>query len=467
LWSLEQIAQSVQGRVYRPDPARKISGFSIDSRTIKKDEFFVAVRGTQTDGHIFLEDAFQRRASGAFVEQIPEETSKLCVNLIQVQDSQKALQSLASSYRSRLNIPVVAVTGSSGKTTTKELIYSVLSRHFKVYRSPGSFNTEIGLPLALLEMPPSSEVGIFELGLQRPGDIQALCQILTPTIGIITSIGEAHLEYFADRDALADEKWRLAEFIGAHGDALILNYDSTPLFERAKKICLSQSTQLLGFGIQNNAADLRAENIEDGTLDGLRFEVCTLDMGFSIQSPLLGRVNAYAILAAAGAALHLGVPVEVIQRAVCEFEPIAHRMELKESQRFGWVIDDSYNANPSSTREAIRSLAHFETPLQKILILGDMLELGGSGLELHRALTDEFEKRDIKLLFTLGDSSAEISRGIADKHDWSPERAIHCSSQEELLARLEKLVTNHQNLILVKGSRGMHLDQLVERLVER
>ncbi|MBI1730290.1 UDP-N-acetylmuramoyl-tripeptide--D-alanyl-D-alanine ligase [Candidatus Acetothermia bacterium] len=466
MWSVEKIAQWVQGQVYRPDPAKKITGFSIDSRTIKRGEFFVAVRGAQTDGYFFLEDAFQRGASGALVEQLPEETRGLCTNLIQVQDSRRALQSLASSYRTCLNIPVIAVTGSSGKTTTKELIYAILAKHFRAYRSPGNFNTEIGLPLALLSMPPSAEVGIFELGLQHPGDIEALCKILTPTIGVITSIGEAHLEYFAGLDALANEKWQLAEFIAAHGAALFLNVDSTPLSERAKKIGLSRSAQLLGFGIQDDAAALRAENIEDVTLAGLRFEICTPDKKIPIQSRLLGRANAYAILAAAGTALYLDVPEEVIQRAVREFEPVQHRMELKESKRFGWVIDDSYNANPSSTREAIRALSRFETPLQKILIIGDMLELGDSAMELHRALADEVKKRDIKLLFTFGDSAAGLSRVLAAKRDWSSKRAIHCTSQEELFKRLENLLTNHQNLILVKGSRGMQLDQLVERLVE-
>ncbi len=466
MWSADKIAKMAGGRLDQPDAKRKITGFSIDSRTIKQDEFFVAIRGAQTDGHFYLEEAFRRGASGALVERLPVLSQAGFCNLIVVENSLAALQRLASEHRDLFNIPLVAITGSFGKTSVKELCHTILAKKFKAYRSPGNLNSETGLPLALLAMPQSTQIGIFELGLQHPGDIKALCKILKPTLGVITGIGHAHLEHFASLEALADEKWALAQNILEQGNLLVLNCDSQPVFERALLINSSQAKKIIKYSIFNNHAEIRAAAINDTNLNGLEFKITTPDESFSVRSPLLGRAHVYSILAAAGVAFSLDIPSAQIAQGIADAKPAPRRMELKESKRFGKIIDDSYNANPHSMREAIYALGRFEGEHRKVLVLGDMLELGRSSEALHLALADEIDKSDIDFLITIGSLSAKLAEALSQKSSWNLDRrAVHCRSHAEILDFLIGSLPNDKNLILVKGSRGMELDILVGRLV--
>lgn len=443
--------QVTRGSLERYRPV-EIVGFSIDSRTIRPGEIFIALKGKQTDGHLFLEEAFQRGASGAIISRRIESPSLF--NLIEVEDTLTALQALARAYRRSFQIPIVGITGSSGKTTTKELLYAILSKQFRAYRSPGNYNTEYGLPLALLAMPKDTEVGVFELGLQLPGDIGQLAGVLEPTVGVITTVGEAHLGFFQGIEELAQNKWELIAHL-PRGGLAVLNLDSPHLRQRVERL-----ERAISFAIDEKA-DYQAVELDDTSLEGLQFTLATPRGSFPIKSRLLGRFNAYNILAAAAAALELGARPEDVQRAVAEFRPIPHRMELRRS-KLGLVLDDSYNANPTAVREALHALARLEVSHRKVLVLGDMLELGDRAVEAHHGLAEAVVQANVELVFTLGELAAETGEALLER-GWG-ERVVITQSHDELGAALFASLGARQNLILIKGSRAMGLDRLVATL---
>lgn len=459
MWTVEQVAQIVRGQLRRPDSACRITGYSVDSRCLKPGEFFVALPGAQTDGHLFLEEVFQKGASGALVHHIPA-TLKRFHNCVQVPDTLQALQQLASVYRGQWEIPIIGITGSSGKTTTKELTYALVSQKYRAYRSPGNYNTEIGLPVALLNMPAKAEVGIFELALQRAGEIQTLSEIARPTMGVLTSIGDAHLGFFKDREELARAKWELVESLPPQGVA-VLNFDAPYLWEWARRL----PTRVVGFGLENPKAHVWAKRVRDDQLDGVQFEVCTPIGSFTVRMQLLGRANVYNVLAAVALALEFHIDMGQIQKALVSFKPLPHRMELVRSECLGLILDDSYNANPASVREALHTLVRLQVPHRKIFIFGDMLELGDFSVGLHRELADVIDELAVDRVFTVGELARETALALQEREGWAAKRVISTSSLEELKETLLRELGDDQNLMLVKGSRGIGLDRLVKALV--
>ena len=469
MWTVTRIAEIVGGQLHHPaDPLQHVAGFSIDSRTLRPGEFFIALPGERTDGHLYLTDAFRKGASGALVQRLPRGLADAGVevrNCIEVPDTRRALQQLAAVYRQELTIPIVGITGSSGKTTTKELLYALLSMRFRAYRSPGNYNTEIGLPLALLAMPPDAEAGVFELALQRPGDVELLAQIARPTLGIITTIGEAHLGFFPDREALARAKWALVEHLPTGGWA-ILNADAPYLSSWARTLP-SRGVQVVPFGLKSPEAAVKAQEIRDDSPDGLAFTICAFGERFAVRTRLLGRANVYNILAAVAAARLLGVEIKLIQEALEAFCPVPRRLELKRSERFGLVLDDSYNANPTAVREALHTLARLRSQSfrRKVFVFGDMLELGERAIELHREIAEVIAGLNVDLVFAIGDLAGETAHALKERYGWGPERVYTARAQDELLQQLEWALPDERNVILVKGSRGMALDRVVDALV--
>lgn len=452
--SIDWIAWVTGGKLQRYRHA-SIASFSIDSRTLRPGEFFIALKGERTDGHLFLKEAFRRGASGALVSR-DIELEEGFYNIIRVEDTKAALQELARAYRDRFDIPIIGITGSSGKTTTKELLFAILTERFRAYRSPGNYNTEIGLPLAILGMPVESEVGVFELGLQRPGELGLLAEILKPTLGIITTIGDAHLGFFRDREELAENKWELIAQLPRDGPA-VLNFDSPHLRRRIGPL---GHDCVISFGI-GNEVDYRAVEIDDTRLEGLRFTLDSPQGGFRIESRLLGRFNIYNILAAAAAALELGASPEDVREAVARFHPLPHRMGLQRSL-VGLIIDDSYNANPSSTKEALATLARLRTDRRKVFVFGGMLELGGRAVEAHREIAEVIDGLRLDMVFTLGELAGETGRVLVG-WGWE-EQVLMTDDKDKLREALISRLVDDRNLILVKGSRAMELDRLVVNL---
>ena len=462
--TVEWIAQAVRGKLYNPDRSVEIKGFSIDTRTLRAGDFFIALKGVRTDGHYFLLDACHKGASGALIQSTSSQVCKFASfkNIVRVEDTYLGLRQLARAYRQEFDIPIIGITGSSGKTTTKELLYKTLSEKYRAYRSPGNLNTEYGLPLALLNMSQNTEIAVFELGMQRRGEIKELADILKPTIGVITSIGDAHLGFFEGREALAQAKWELIEALPKDGLA-VLNKDSL-------QVCKLTSDKLKGrkrkieFAIESQA-DHQARDIRDEDLSGLSFEVASPKGRFKLNSALLGRFNVYNIMAAVAVAVELGVNLKSIQKAVQEFRPIPHRMELKKS-KLGLILDDCYNASPSATQQALLTLSRLQTPLKKIFVFGDMRELGDFSEQEHKKIAAHIAELKIEQVFTLGELAAETAKALIERHGWNPERVKITQSREELKATLTATLKGDQNLILIKGSRAMELDKLVDGLTD-
>ncbi len=454
----EWIARAVGGKLHRPERSAEIIGFSIDTRTLKAGDFFIALRGRRTDGHNFLADAFRKGASGALIQRTSSQVHKLASfkNIVQIEDTHLGLRRLARAYRQLFNIPIIAVTGSSGKTTTKELLYKILNEEFSAYRSPGNLNTEYGLPLALLNMPQNTEIAVFELGMQRRGDIRTLADILEPTIGVITTIGDAHLGFFKSREEIARAKWELIEALPKEGLA-VLNLDSPHLRELAKAF-----PRVVWFGMDHDAA-YRARDIRDQDLSGVSFTVSSPQGEFELHTPLLGSFNVYNILAAGSVAAELGVKAKNIQKAVWEFRPIPHRMELKRS-KWGLILDDCYNASPSATHQALLTLSKLNVALKKVFVFGDMRELGAFSQKEHEKTADLIAELKIDRVFTVGRLAAETAKALIERYGWPPEEARITQNREELKAVLTVALKDDQKIVLIKGSRAMELDKLVDEL---
>jgi len=460
------IAEVTGGRLYRPRPAQgKLTGFAIDSRRVSPGQFFIALEGERTDGHLYLKEAFARGASGALVERAKLELACDLFNIVAVEDTKAALWQLARAWREgfRARVPIIGITGSSGKTTTKELLWQMLATRFRAYRSPGNYNTEYGLPLAILGMPPDAEVGVFELALQRPGEIGRLAELLRPQVGVITTVGDAHLGFFRSREELAAAKWELVERLSP-GDSMmaIVNLDVSHLRERAEGLAKGKP-RVIGFGL-SSLAPYRATEIDDTWLEGLRFTLSTPRGELPVKTKLLGRLNVVNALAAATAAMELGVELRQVGEALEGFRPFPHRLALVHSP-LGLIIDDSYNASPAAVRAALEALGRLKagTSRRKVLVLGDMLELGRWAEMAHRELARAIAAAGVELFFALGELTRLTARELLEL-GWAPERVVTASCLAELVRALRERLPDERNLILVKGSRAMELDKLVVAL---
>ncbi len=458
--TIEWIVQQTQSHLLNPSDSLPISTFSIDTRTLQPGNFFIALSGSQTDGHLFLDEAFQKGASGALIHNLDiKKIPKHWRNLVCVNNTLKALHDLASAYRAEFQIPIIAVTGSSGKTTTKELIAHLLSKQFRTYKSPGNFNSEYGLPLALLEMPKETEAAVFELGLQRPGDIRLLAELLQPNIGVITRIGEAHLEFFHTPDKIADEKWKLIESLPKPDGLAILNADSPYLHNKVF------SGRKIWFGAENSQAQIRLIHQDSTHIEGLAVTLQTPKGKFEAMTHLLGNYNGLNIAAAWAMAAQLGLSTKTIQEALRHFSGVPHRMELKKS-KLGWILDDSYNANPSAVKEAIQTLQKLELPkYKKIFVFGEMRELGEFSIQAHCEIAEAISKSDIAQIFLVGSHAEEIVRYLISQAQWPATRVIQATDKSDLFQKVTTTLSGNRNLILVKGSRANLLEKLVDALV--
>jgi len=438
MFSLREIAEIVDGRlVGDPDliPRRVIH----DSRLAGEGDLFVALPGKQRDGHAFLADALGKGACGAIVSRKVEGG-----NLVVVSDTLAALQRLAGAWRDRLNGPIIAVTGSNGKTTTKDLLAHIIAGKTRAYSSPENYNTEIGLPLALLGMKEEDEIGIFELASQAPGEIPFLAGLLRPTGAVITGVGPSHLASFKTLEVVADEKWSLAQSL-AKGSLIVVNGDSPHLRARTR-------AGVITVGLDHG--EIRGRIIRETP----RLIVEIDSPRLILDCPLLGAHNGTNLLLAAIAALRLGIPPETIAERTATFTPREHRLSPIKTA-FGTILDDTYNANPSSTLAAIRVLHRFGNENSKrIFVFGEMLDLGEESASYHREVLAEALKLKIDLIFPVGDRPTEACRSMGT------DRAVFCPL-DELFLRLARELSRDENVVLVKGSRALRLERIVQDLM--
>jgi UDP-N-acetylmuramoyl-tripeptide--D-alanyl-D-alanine ligase len=444
------------GGVLRGDPEVRVSGVSTDTRHIERDVLFVAIRGTSFDGHQFVPDAVAKGARAVLVSSDEVEAGDAAV--IRVEDTVVALGTLAQAHRARFEGPVIAVTGSNGKTTTKEMCASILeAAGRRVRRSPGNYNNEIGLPLSILQLESEDGALVVELGMNHPGEIDALGAIASPTVGAITQIAPAHLGPMGSVDAIASAKGELLERIRPDGVA-VLNADDPLVMGQSRRF----SGRVIGFGTAPEA-EVRATSIEP-TADGTRFELAAPrgSIGVELHTPGRHQVwNALCAVAAASAAdLREGELFEAARAGLARFRAVPGRLALSRTAAGVTLLDDSYNANPVSVDAALGTLADVEGAARRIAILGDMLELGPEGPDLHAHTGRAAAHAGVDLLVTVGELSRETAR--AARGEGIEEIVEVCDAKAA--ARYVRASVRSGDAVLVKGSRGMQLEIVVRAL---
>ncbi len=454
--TVEEILKACDGYLHSGNRRAKISRISTDTRAIKPGEIFLALRGEKYDGHSFIADAFKKKAAGVIVSSLPGVLSRESV-VIRVEDTLSALQRIASHVRDKFAPTIIAITGSNGKTTTKEMLAAILSQQFVTLKSQASFNNEVGVPLSLLQIASEHQVCVLEIGMSAKGELRDLARIAKPDIGIVTNVGPAHLANFKSTDEIAQAK---AELLDEVSGTCILNADDA-YFRLLKERC---RTKLTTFGIREDA-DFHADSIRELSSEGIVFRV---NREFEIKLPVRGRHNVYNALASIAAASCLDIDAGALFRALEEFCLPAQRTEIKGYGSMT-VINDTYNANPVSMKAAIELLT---SPFgkessrvagaegRKILVIGDMLELGEEAVESHEEIGRLVAQSDIDVLLATGALSKSTAEAAVQE---GMKKVFFCKSKEELI---KKLLSELRpcDTILVKGSRAMQMEKVVERI---
>jgi UDP-N-acetylmuramoyl-tripeptide--D-alanyl-D-alanine ligase len=452
--SVEDIVRGTQGALVAGDLGVPVTGVSIDSRRLTIGEAFFAIRAAR-DGHDFLRDAAARGASCLVVHNLPDDMPP-SVPTVLVDDTTRALGRLAAYHRARFDVPVAAVTGSNGKTTTKEMMAGVLSALGPVLKPEGSFNNQWGLPLTLLRLSPEHRAMALELGANTPGEIESLAAICRPTVGVVTVVQGAHTEFFGSLDGVAHEKSALVRAIPPDG-AVVLNADDP----RVLAMHTQSRARVLYFSTRPGADVVAASPAVDGS-DGLRF---TLGIGQArrpLQLAFAGRHNVTNALAAAGVGRALGLSIEQIALGLESARPVKGRCVWRPAGRIR-ILDDTYNANPGSVGASLETLAATSEGRRRVVVFGDMLELGDSSESAHREMGRAVAASGAAEFVGLGRwaqvaVAAARAAGLAESH--------HVTTFEDAVALMLKRLAPG-DAVLVKGSRGMRMERVVDALVAR
>jgi UDP-N-acetylmuramoyl-tripeptide--D-alanyl-D-alanine ligase len=455
------VVAATGGRLIHGQSGQAIDHISIDSRTMAAGDFFVAIRGERFDGHRFVGEALSRGARGALVETLlprDEEAARAHdAILIAVDDTTRGFQAIARDVRRRSGTKVVAITGSAGKTTTKEVTAEFLSARYVVFRNRGNLNNHIGLPLSLLELRSRPDVAVVELGMNHSGEVRTLVGIAEPEVRVWTNVGDAHAGFFASADAIADAKAEILEQAGAT-DLLVANADDHRVTERTAAF----AGRVLTFGI-DHAADVRATAVEERGLDGTVARVRTPAGEMELHTPLLGLGNLSNVLASIAVAVHFEVSLADVAARAAALRPAHRRGELLRLPGGLTLIDDSYNSSPSALRRALRTVETAAGSARKIAVLGEMLELGTHAIRLHQECGAAAAAVGLDLLITVGGPPA---RALADAAIAAgmPAAAVIATTSSTDAATVAVERTRPGDLVLVKGSRGIGTDAVVDRL---
>ncbi|MGB7063287.1 MAG: UDP-N-acetylmuramoyl-tripeptide--D-alanyl-D-alanine ligase [Candidatus Zixiibacteriota bacterium] len=455
--SLDELAKVTGGEIL-PDPSagdQVIRGISIDSRNIDKGSLFVAIPGERFDGHQFVRQAVDKGARAVVMakdkrEAAGQEVLKKAA-LVLVEDTKKALRDTAAWYKRKFDIPTVAVTGTNGKTTTKDMIAEVLSSRYQVHKSPQSYNNLVGVPLTLFQLNSHSEALVLELGMSSQNEIGILTKIANPDVGVITNIGPAHLESMGSVERIARAKFELPENMSSP-KTLILNADDLILADRINQ--KKKDEQIISFGIESQA-DFAADKIGLNGDGNITFRV-NKDLCISLR--LLGRHNVYNALAAFAVGKLKEIDPQEIKGSLERYNPSRLRMELVRIGNIR-VINDSYNANPISMERALETLGSMETTGRKIAVLGDMLELGDRASDFHLEVGRKVARSGVDRLVVVGALARFIGEGAREAGMSSDQVLTFDGNEQVSLYLLENL--RDGDLLLVKGSRKMKTEEVV------
>ncbi len=455
-WTLGELASHCGG-VLRGDAETPVRGVSTDTRSLEPGQLFVAIRGERFDGHDYAADALVRGAAGALISRdLPDAGAT-----IRVDDTVRALGELAARHRERFARPVVAITGSNGKTTTKEMCAAILgARGLRVCRSPGNLNNHIGLPLAVLRLLLEDDALVVELGMNRAGEIAQLATIASPTVGAVTNVALAHLGPLGSLEAIARAKGELFEQIRPDGTAVV-NADDPHCVEQAKRF----AGRILRFG-RKEPADFRATETAT-THEGESFLLSTDGRRCRVELKAPGEHLIEDALCAATAAAATGLlgsrPLEAIRRGLEGFEPVAGRLALRRTPAGVTLLDDSYNANPESASAAISTLTARGRGGRSVAVLGDMLELGADAAALHAKIGRTAAECGVDVLVAVGPLSVHTARAAADAGVGKTVEVLDPGDAPERVCGLVR----PGDTVLVKGSRAMRMERVVAALLER
>lgn len=433
------------------DDKTVITSVAFDSRKITTGGLFVPLEG-ERDGHDFVAGAISNGASATLWKKgHPNKPENITV--IEVDNPLTAMQDLARYYLRKVNPTVVGITGSNGKTTTKDMIAAVLSKRFNVHKTQANFNNEIGVPQTILSMEANTEILVIEMGMDRPGQLKALSELAMPDVAVITMIGEAHIEFFKTRDKIADAKMEITD--GLKEDGLLIYAGDEPLLtERVGEL----TTETFGNLTTNDLYPLQVRAGETETSFKLN---AWPEMTFTI--PMMGAYNVNNALAAILVGQRFHIKPELMKKALANFEVTSNRTEWLVGQKGERMLSDVYNSNPTAAKEVLHNFSHFETDGRRIAVLGDMLELGTASKKLHESLAQELDPTMIQEVFLFGDEIEPLY--VTLKERYAPERLHYFNRHEQtqLIAGLQAQV-QPDDLIVLKASHGLHLEKVVAAL---
>ncbi len=450
---LSQIAAWAGGRLVGGNPAQAITNVTSDSRALNAGDLFIAIRGEKFDGHDFLADVARFGAAGAIVGR---EIAGLApaFALIVVADTVLALHSLAAAYRSALRLTSACITGSNGKTSTKDLCASVFAQRFSVTRTIGNLNNHLGLPFSILRADSTHDVGVFEIGMNHAGEIAPLAAIARPDIAIITNIGCAHIEFLGTREAIAQEKGMLAEAVGEKG-AVILNADD----EFTPSIAKRTRARVVTAGLCDG--DVRATDIEH-LREGTKFRIHATGQSVGAELPVPGEHMVRNALLACAAGITLGLSLEECAAGLRALDLTAGRLTQKTVGGIR-ILDDTYNANPDSMSAALVTLARMPGLGRRIAVLGGMGELGKESERGHRSVGEIAGREKISCVITVG----ETARWIAEEAENSGVREVIRTTDTDSAARILHGIAKPGDTVLVKASRSARLERIVQAMEGR
>ena len=459
-WTTREIITATNGELLSGNPDSIFAGISIDSRNIAGDDVFIAIVGDIHNGHGFVQDVIQKGVSTVVIDKnaagdFPISAWQAAgIGCIAVNDTTRALGDLAAFNRRRADAFVVAITGSNGKTTTRQLSAAVVSRRFNTLSSAGNFNNAIGLPLTLLRLQHNHQWAVVELGTNSPGEIARLAEICAADIGVITNVGPAHLEKLGSLDGVMHEKGDLLKKLKAGGRA-ILNADD----DRVRRLAAKTDKEVILFGRADDAA-VRAEAIRE-TADGITFTLVLPEQRTTINLNLSGRFMVANALAAAAVGYLTGVAGPEIKAGLESFRTAAGRMRILHTPKGIHIIDDTYNANPDSMQAALETLNTLGSGRRIILVSGDMLELGAHSQALHQQIGLRAATIGIRKLYVTGEFAPAVTSG-AEQAGMDQGR-IFTGTKDQIIEAL-KAELKSNDWVLVKGSRGMAMEEVVQAL---
>ncbi len=465
-WNVYDILEATRGRVFQGAENKSLDklilrSIETDSRKLEEGSVFIAIKGERFDGHDFIPDAIGKGARVVIFDR-PEKIQTLIernpeVLFIEVEDTRKALGDLALYRRQRFNRPVIGVTGSNGKTSTKEMIALVLSSKFRVFKTPQNWNNDIGVPLSIFQIDDSHDIAVLELGINHPGEMEELVRISMPNVGVITNIQPAHLEGLKSEESVFREKTILWDML-PEGGTIIANADDPRLYEHA----VNSDKRVITFGT-SDYAHVRVRDISVN-LDGTRFAVLYNGQTFNALLPCYGSHHVLNASAAIASGICFGISPDDALNQLTEWKPVSHRMQKIDLVDGTVIFDDCYNANPVSMRRAIETLSHLATKYNRffIAVVGDMKELGEKSEQFHKEIGEELANANPFAVASLGKLGVVILEEVRKRHSGIP--LLAAEEPDEVVEWLQRNWRSGA-IVLFKASRAIALENVIEPIV--